>query len=87
MMASNFLDVWRKHGAQGPLPRTGCGGPAAQGKRPRNGEGSKRDWDFGFATGIECSNPVVVDAKGNRIRRDLREEWPEMKNRRKNTAV
>ena len=72
-MAGSFLDYLRQHGVQGPLPKTDCGGPAAQGVR--SGEGStKRGWDFAFATGIECSNPLVVDSTGRRIRRDLLEE-------------
>src|SRR5437667_686855 len=82
-MANSFLDFLRQHGVQGPLPRSGCGGPAAQGVRPgrrearqpkEQGEQGQREWDFAFATGIECSNPVVVDADGNRIRRNLLEE-------------
>src|SRR5690348_185764 len=31
---------------------------------------AKRSWDFAFATGIECSNPTIVDPAGKRIRRD-----------------
>ena len=53
------------------MPPLDRGGPAAQGQRPpRRASG----WDFAFATGIECSNPVVVDPNGGRLRRDLLEE-------------
>src|SRR3989441_7249171 len=72
-MSSGFLDKLKQHGIDGPLPRMGCGGPAEQGVKPGGGS-EKRAWDFAFATGIECSNPVVVDADGNRLRRDLLEE-------------
>ena len=55
-----------------PVPRTDCGGPAAQDLRPA---GSARTWDFAFATGIECSNPSVAHPDGGgRLRRDLMEE-------------
>ena len=61
----------RPRGPDGPLPRGDCGGPAAQDVRPAGGG---RTWDFAFATGIECSNPSVVDPNGGRLRRDLLEE-------------
>lgn len=52
-----------------------CGGPAAQGVRPSGGaDRPGRGWDFAFATGIECSNPVVNDPNLGWIRRDLLEE-------------
>src|SRR3954447_20127685 len=72
-MADSFLELLRRREAEGtPQPRTDCGGPAAQDKRAA-GEG--REWDFAFATGIECSNPSVVDpVSGGRLRRDLMEE-------------
>jgi len=70
-MADAFLDILRRRGIDGPLPRAGCGGPAAQAERPTGGDSA---WDFAFATGIECSNPSVVGADGKRIRRDLLEE-------------
>jgi beta-glucosidase/6-phospho-beta-glucosidase/beta-galactosidase len=42
-----------------------------EGVRPGPGG---RAWDFAFATGIECSNPVIAGADGRRLRRDLLEE-------------
>src|SRR5438477_7702033 len=71
-MSTSFLDVLKKSGIEHPC--MGCGGPAAQGVKPQGESSSDRAWDFAFATGIECSNPLVVDAKGNRLRRDLLEE-------------
>jgi beta-glucosidase/6-phospho-beta-glucosidase/beta-galactosidase len=52
----------------------GSSGPAAQRLKPLRGfpEGAKRE--FAFATGIECSNPSIVDGEGRRLRRDLLEE-------------
>src|SRR6266576_2681868 len=71
-MADTFLDVLKRSGIEGALPRTNCGGPAAQDLRPT---GDTRAWDFAFATGIECSNPSVADPNsGRRLRRDLLEE-------------
>src|SRR5258707_9380917 len=67
-----FLGLLRQRGVDGPVPRSDCGGPAAQDVRP---SGSARAWDFAFATGIECSNPSVADPNGGgRLRRDLLEE-------------
>ena len=73
-MAESFLDVLRRHGIEGPLGRAFSGGPAAQAARPGPLQGPHRAWDFAFATGIECSNPVIVDAQGKRVRRDLLDE-------------
>jgi beta-glucosidase/6-phospho-beta-glucosidase/beta-galactosidase len=71
-MADTFLDVLRRRGLDAPGLQADCGGPAAQGVRPA---GTGRGWDFAFATGIECSNPSVVDPDGGgRLRRDLLEE-------------
>jgi hypothetical protein len=36
--------------------------------------GKARTWDFAFATGIECSNPRIIDQRRS-IRRDLLEEY------------
>src|SRR4051812_15749751 len=64
MATASFLDA---------IPAAGLdraeinGGPAAQGVKPQ-GEG--RAWDFAFATGVECSNPVIAGPDGQRIRRD-----------------
>src|SRR5919106_3863402 len=71
-MATGFLDHLKQHGIDRPQPRADCPGPAAQGVKPT--DGGPAEWDFAFATGIECSNPVVADASGNRLRRDLLEE-------------
>jgi beta-glucosidase/6-phospho-beta-glucosidase/beta-galactosidase len=77
-MQKSFLDGLTQPGI--PLPRGGCAGPAAQGLRPARSEAlartedSARPWEFGFATGIECSNPTIVDREGRRVRRDLLEE-------------
>src|SRR3954470_17371733 len=77
-MASSFLDILKEHGIEGPLPRSECGGPAAQAVKP-GGESPEKEspeqtWDFAFATGIECSNPLVVDPQGKPLRRDLLQE-------------
>src|SRR5689334_21711554 len=69
-MPTSFLDELRQHGIHGPLPRMEASGPTAQGIAPGTSE-QKRAWDFAFATGVESSNPVVMDANGNRLRRDL----------------
>ena len=66
----SFLDNLRRRGLDQPCPGAGCAGPAGQGVRP----GGRRAWDFAFATGIECSNPRVVDPRLGPIRRDLLEE-------------
>src|SRR6187549_2876007 len=67
----SFLDILLRRGVGGARPPSDSGGPAAQGVRP---EGDGRVWDFAFATGIECSNPRVLDPRLGSIRRDLLEE-------------
>src|SRR5213595_3586556 len=80
----SFLDVLRKQGLdQTPAP-TDHGGPAAQGVRPG---GQRRAWDFAFATGIECSNPRIVDRDGQSIRRDLLEECGHYKHWRRDLEL
>src|SRR2546421_622077 len=71
-MPEGFLDILAREGEQ--TGGRGSSGPAAQGLMPLRGlpEGDRRE--FAFATGIECSNPTIVDAEGRRIRRDLLEE-------------
>src|SRR4051794_15967634 len=70
-MAEGFLEILERHG-EGAAP--GSPGPAAQGLKPhRHAPGDERR-EFAFATGIECSNPTIVDAAGRRVRRDLLEE-------------
>jgi beta-glucosidase/6-phospho-beta-glucosidase/beta-galactosidase len=74
-MAASFLDNLKKQGIEGPLPPPDCGGPASQATRPGNASGRGRDWDFAFATGIESSNPTIVNpTTGQRLRRDLLDE-------------
>src|SRR5438552_1760533 len=72
-MFSSFLDHLKRNRLDHPQPLIGAGRPASPGVKPAGGT-RDRAWDFAFATGIECSNPVIVDAKGNRLRRDLLEE-------------
>ena len=67
----NFLDVLRRRGVDGPLPPPDRGGPAGQAVRPG---AERRAWDFAFATGIECSNPRIINHDGRPLRRDLLEE-------------
>src|SRR5205814_760013 len=74
-MPDSFLDILKRQSAdEVAKPAPNCGGPAAQGERP--GRGGGRAWDFAFATGIECSNPLVAGGTRGRgsIRRDLLEE-------------
>jgi len=73
-MSASFLDSLKRHGLSAPLHGPNHGGPAAQGVRPDGGRAGRREWDFAFATGIECSNPTIVDESGRRIRRDLLDE-------------
>src|SRR5438034_1328624 len=70
-MPASFLDHLKRHGLDHPVAGKECGGPAAQGVKPAGGSAEQRAWDFAFATGIECSNPIVAGANGNRLRRDL----------------
>src|SRR5688500_20248188 len=70
-MAASFLDFVQPRGTGGPAARGASGGPVDEGTRPGPGG---RAWDFAFATGIECSNPVIADPQGRRLRRDLPEE-------------
>jgi beta-glucosidase/6-phospho-beta-glucosidase/beta-galactosidase len=62
-----FLELLKRSHLEKLLPARDCGGPAAQGvgSRPAGGLG------FGFATGIECSNPIIRGTDGGRLRRDL----------------
>src|SRR5688572_14945114 len=70
-------------GIDGPLPRGGCGGPAAQATRPAG----ERAWDFAFATGIECSNPLVANPAGGHLRRDLLDECGHYRHFREDLAL
>ena len=55
------------------LPQGICGGTAAQGVKPRKTVPT-HEIEFGFATGIECSNPTISNGNGGCIRRDLLDE-------------
>src|SRR5437588_5974461 len=81
---ADFLDLLKRRGVDGPLPRPDSGGPAAQDVRPA---GAARTWDFAFATGIECSNPSVADPNGGRLRRDLLEECGHYRHFREDLAL
>lgn len=70
-MLLSFLDVLRQNNEltpEGALNAPAPDAPASDAS-PTNPPS-----EFGFATGIECSNPTIVDAEGRRIRRDLLEE-------------
>lgn len=69
-MAEGFLQILERHGEGGG---EGSPGPAAQGMKRRRGHREDAR-EFAFATGIECSNPTIVDGQGRRLRRDLLEE-------------
>src|SRR5437773_1115694 len=73
-MPQTFLDLINGRQDQGALSGGASSSPAAQGVRPGSGDGTPHSWEFAFATGIECSNPTIVDAQGRRIRRDLLDE-------------
>jgi beta-glucosidase/6-phospho-beta-glucosidase/beta-galactosidase len=73
-MSVSFLQLLKQSSAGEYLPPGGCGGPAAQGVQPIPVHPQDQAWEFAFATGIECSNPTIVDGGGRRIRRDLLEE-------------
>jgi len=67
-MPSSFLDYLPHTGSEALPQDNSESAPAAQGVQP----GGR--WEFAFSTGIECSNPTIVDQDGRRIRRDLLEE-------------
>ena len=70
-MPVSFLDRLKRNEVDGSASCAACAGPAAQGLRPAD---EAREWDFAFATGIECSNPRVAGENGGHLRRDLLEE-------------
>jgi beta-glucosidase/6-phospho-beta-glucosidase/beta-galactosidase len=80
----SFLDILLKKGVAEARPPSDWGGPAAQGIRP---DGGPRVFDFAFATGIECSNPRVLDPRLGNIRRDLLEECGHYKNWRRDLEL
>jgi beta-glucosidase/6-phospho-beta-glucosidase/beta-galactosidase len=81
-MAETFLETLRRHGIDGPLDASG--GPAAQDLREHQTGGA---WDFAFATGIECSNPMIADPDGGVLRRDLLEECGHYRHLREDLAL
>ena len=81
----SFLDILRRHGADPGPAAEDRAGPAAQGVRPPGGE--RRPWDFAFATGIECSNPRIVDPAAGPLRRDLLAECGHYRHFRKDLAL
>src|SRR5438045_2496281 len=71
-MPQTFLDLLKRHGLDGSHRKPDGSAPASQDVRAPDGPG---EWEFAFATGIECSNPLVVDPKtGGHLRRDLLDE-------------
>jgi beta-glucosidase/6-phospho-beta-glucosidase/beta-galactosidase len=72
-MSASFLDQLKHRGLTGPLRRDtrNHSAPATQGHRPASDGPHRNPWDFAFATGIECSNPLIVDANNKKLRRDL----------------
>jgi hypothetical protein len=70
-MPERFLKALERHGEDAG---SGAAGPAALEQVHRNDPHEVDQREFAFATGLECSNPTVVDALGQRLRRDLLEE-------------
>src|SRR5260221_13412580 len=68
-----FLDILQRSDSEKLLPQGNCAGAAAQAMKPA-GSVSSDEMEFGFATGIECSNPNIAGEDGQRIRRDLLDE-------------
>jgi len=68
-----FLDVLKQSRIKKLLPPGICACTAAQAVKPA-GPVSADGMGFGFATGIECSNPTIAGDDGDRIRRDLLDE-------------
>src|SRR6476660_4040593 len=83
----SFLDILRKRGADQTRAAPDCGAPATQGVRTGGPGGRRRAWDFAFATGIECSNPRVLDPRAGSIRRDLLEECGHYKHWRRDLEL
>jgi beta-glucosidase/6-phospho-beta-glucosidase/beta-galactosidase len=83
-LADSFLDILDRAESQPPQPAADGAAPAAQGVRPG---GRRREWDFAFATGIECSNPRIVDETGRLIRRDMLEECGHYRHWRKDLEL
>src|SRR4051812_42460530 len=72
-MRENFLDVLKRSDLEKLLPQGLCAGAAAQAQKP-SGNLPAEGREFGFATGIECSNPTIAGPNGDRIRRDMLDE-------------
>ena len=71
--ARSFVDVLKRSALDYLLPPGSCGGAAEQGLEPVGGRPGGA-LGFGFATGIECSNPTIAGGNGHRVRRDLLDE-------------
>jgi beta-glucosidase/6-phospho-beta-glucosidase/beta-galactosidase len=69
---ATFLDNLEQTDVQQCLPTGTCGGPATQAQKPAGP--SPAGLEFGFSTGVECSNPTIADGNGNRVRRDMLDE-------------
>jgi beta-glucosidase/6-phospho-beta-glucosidase/beta-galactosidase len=66
----SFIDALKHSALEELVPAGSCGGSAAQGVEPA-GARPEGGLGFAFATGIECSNPMIPGTNGHRIRRDL----------------
>jgi beta-glucosidase/6-phospho-beta-glucosidase/beta-galactosidase len=71
---TSFLDLLNRQPNIESSQKSPDPAPASQGVTPGAGREGRRAWDFAFATGIECSNPIIADADGKRIRRDQLQE-------------
>ncbi len=70
-----FLDVLGRSKLEKLLPEGMSGCTAAQAVSPASQAPQVGDdFEFGLATGIECSNPTIADQNGRSLRRDLLEE-------------
>lgn len=68
-MANNFLDLLeRERGDCDYCPPAAESAKAAAAAAARLPEGQR--WEFAFATGVECSNPIIAGRDGCTIRRD-----------------
>src|ERR1700751_276127 len=82
---ATFLDTLGHTDVQQCLLSGVCGGPAAQAQKPAGP--SPAGLEFGFSTGIECSNPNIADANGNRLRREMLDECGHYKHWREDVRL
>lgn len=74
---SNFLDVFKRSNSGSEFGGESNAAPPAvadrrRGEPPVGAEAADYEsWRFVFATGIECSNPVITGRDGRDVRRDL----------------